>query len=743
MINILVLDEHAIGMLVSRNATLENSWFNTFPLPSDVDGIKRVQVEDVLYLLSTQATEDSKLLVVLVGEDGIFASAPSPRHTFERLLLIALAQFDKTVSIPVTWKPFNDDSRLSVYAQPRSQGQGQRLYVDRNPLQTQNIYTYALAPYDVRDFDRVPYDTELFRRAYDRYADALLETPSRQPDREAFGITLEEPPGVILLGRMTLEEWYEKKLTSQQRKFVDRDHSAPVRLRGSAGTGKTLSMAIKCLRDAHSFNDNEKPTRIGFLTHSHALAHEVVLSMFYALDPKARWKNKQNGVWLGSLYELAVREFLQYEEKGLEPLSMDGRCGRELQHLYIDEAIEQYLSNPESGVRDLVNSKLMSALNSRERRNQLIDELMNEFAYVIDADGVRKGTPASEEYLSGSRNVLKMELSSRAERQVILDIHEEYCRELNRNNVLSMDQVVADFNRYLLSHEWSQLREREGFDVIFVDELHCFNPAERMIFHNLFKTSASENGKYPLFMAYDLKQGSTDAFLNYMDTERSQEMFKSINIGETKLVELTEVFRSTPEIAEFLKDLDGSFPALELGDDWGGYSVESRNESGDIPMLQDYRTTQDLLDDVFRKAQREARRNGGRQVAVLCMNDRLFGQHLKAGRIAGKYLAIAARDQVNEWRYAGKRCVFSTPEYVQGLQFQTVFLIHLDEVEIGADDVSMGARRRFISRCYLGASRAKTHLYIGSSRERGGHAHILNGPLQSGSLRDASGQHGA
>ena len=503
-------------------------------------------------------------------------------------------------------------------------------------------------------------------------------------------------------------------------------------------------MAIKCLRDAYRFNDNGKPTRIGFLTHSSALAHDVVLSMFYALDPRERWKNMQNEriIWLGSLYELA-QEFLQYERKDLTPLSIDGRDGRELQYLLINDAIDRCLSNTKPGVRDLVNSKLMSALNSEERRDQLIAELMNEFACVIDAEGVRKGTPASEKYLTASREAWQMELSSEAERQAILDIHEEYCRELNQSKTLSMDQMVADFNRYLLTHEWRQLRERKGFDVIFVDELHCFNRAERMIFHNLFKTSASENGKYPLFMAYDLKQGSTDALLNYMDTERSQEMFKSIKIGETKLVELTEVFRSTPEIAEFLKDLDGSFPALELGDDWGGYSVESRNESGDIPMLQDYRTTQDLLDDVFRKAQREVRRNGGRQVAVLCMNDRLFSQHLKAGRIAGKYLAIAARDQVNELKYAGKRCVFSTPEYVQGLQFQTVFLIHLDEVEIGADDVSMGARRRFISRCYLGASRAKTHLYIGSSRERGGHAHILNGPLRSGSLRDASGQHGA
>ncbi len=734
MINILVLDEHAMRML--GNAILEDSWFNTFPLPSDVDQIKRVQINDMLYLLSTRASDDSNLLVVCVGENGIFSTAPSPRHTFDRLLHIALVQFERTVSIPVTWKPFRDDSRLSIYAQPESQGRGQRLYVDRNPLQTQNIYAYALTP-DVRDFNEVPYNTELFRRAYNGYVDALLVPSPPRPEGGAFGIVLTEPLGVSLLGRATLEEWYERILTKQQREFVDRDHSAPVRLKGSAGTGKTLSLAIKCLRDAYRLDANEKPIRISFLTHSSALAHDVVLSMFYALDPKERWENMRYGkIWLGSLYELA-QEFLQYEQKDLEPLSTDGRDGREFQYMLINDAIDRCLSNPKSEVKNLIrcNSEFMSVLKSKERRDQLIAELMNEFACVIDAEGVRKGTPSSEKYLTARREAWQMDLPGETERRAILDIHEEYCRELNQSGVLSMDQMVADFNRYLLTHEWRQLRERDGFDVIFVDELHYFNRAERMIFHNLFKNSVSANGKYPLFMAYDLKQSSTDAFLNYGSQETAMNIFKTLGAGGTELVELTEVFRSTPEIAEFLKDLDGSFPALGLEDEWGSYSVESRKESGDVPILRIYPRNIDLLDNVFRQAQREARQHGGRQVAVLCVNDRLFSQYLKSGRIEGKYIKISARDQINELKYARNRCVFSMPEYVAGLQFRTVFLIHLDEVETGGDDVSTGARRRFISRCYLGASRAATHLYIASSDERGGPADILKSPLRSGSLR--------
>ena len=547
MTKILILDEHVMGML--GNAILEDSWFNTFPLPSDVDQIKRVQIDDMLYLLSTRATEDSKLLIVLVGKDGIFSHAPSPRHTFDRLLHIALVQFEKTVSIPVTWKPFRDGSCLSVYAQPESQGKGHRLYVDRNPLQTQNVYAYALTP-DVRNFDKVLYDTELFRRAYDRYVDALLMNPPRRPDGGAFGIILTEPLGVTLLGRTTLEEWYERILTNQQREFIDRDHSAPVRLKGSAGTGKTLSLAIKCLRDAYKFDDDEKSTRIGFLTHSSALAHDVVLSMFYALDPKERWKNMRRGkIWLGSLYELS-QEFLQYEQKDLTPLSTDGREGREFQYMLINDAINRCLSSAKSDIRDPVyrNSEFVSALKSKEKHDQLVAELMNEFACVIDAEGVRKGTPASEKYLTASRETWQMNLPNEAERRIVLDIHEEYCRELNESNTLSMDQMIADFNRYLLTHEWRQLRERNGFDAIFVDELHCFNRAERMVFHNLFKNSVSVNGKCPLFMAYDLKQSPTDAFFNYGFQETATNLFRSIEAGRTELVELTQVFRSTQKL---------------------------------------------------------------------------------------------------------------------------------------------------------------------------------------------------
>lgn len=51
------------------------------------------------------------------------------------------------------------------------------------------------------------------------------------------------------------------------------------------------------------------------------------------------------------------------------------------------------------------------------------------------------------------------------------------------------------------------------------------------------------------------------------------------------------------------------------------------------------------------------------------------------------------------------------------------------------DEDGIGRRRRFVSRCYLGASRASKNLQIVCNAERGGPADVLNGPVQAGSLK--------
>ena len=139
--------------------------------------------------------------------------------------------------------------------------------------------------------------------------------------------------GTQLGGTATLKEWLNSRLNSDQMSFVRKPHDGPVRLRGAAGTGKTQAMAIKCLSDMYEDADGTNSKTFAFLTHSSALAHEVVRGMLYALDPSERWQKLQTAggrpkLWMGTLYELA-QEQLDYVRKGLSPLSLDGREGRE------------------------------------------------------------------------------------------------------------------------------------------------------------------------------------------------------------------------------------------------------------------------------------------------------------------------------------------------------------------------------------------------------------------------------
>jgi hypothetical protein len=89
----------------------------------------------------------------------------------------------------------------------------------------------------------------------------------------------------------------------------------------------------------------------------------------------------------------------------------------------------------------------------------------------------------------------------------------------------------------------------------------------------------------------------------------------------------------------------------------------------------------ELLDAIFRDAEREAIKLGGRQVAVLCLNDSLFATYLQAGRknIKDKYVAVKSRSDIGELRYVRRKLVFSMPQHVQGLQFETVYLISAED----------------------------------------------------------------
>ncbi|WP_313393283.1 UvrD-helicase domain-containing protein [Sphingobium yanoikuyae] len=728
----LVIDEGAIAIL--DTALIESNWFGAFELPENSAGLRRAVVDNIVYLLSPSVDIGDGLLVVDIGANGIFANAVMPQARFERVLRVALRKFDRNISLPVQWQPYHEGSRLSVFGEPVNRRSNVRIYFDQAAGAGGDLYAYGVTD-GPKPLSLVAPDNSLYARAVSNLeAAALAETPPA-PDVGNFGILLSEPLGRQISGAATLQEWLERKLNPQQLAFVKKSHDQPVRLRGAAGTGKTQAMTIKCINDLLEDVEGDNTKTFAFLTHSSALAHDVIRGMFSALDPKDTWRTTrtvdgQPKLWIGTLYELA-EERLSYAQKGLRPLSLDGQEGREYQRILIEDAIAKTLADPRLMLDILSDeAEFQQLLSSLNKRATLVEDLMNEFAGVLDAENIRKGTPEADRYLGGgSRENWQMPLNSRAQREAVLEIHDAYRALLKHERLLSMDQMTADFGRYLTTHEWEQLREKLGFDVIFVDEYHYFSRNEAMTLQGIFRSRAGHSGKWPLLMAYDLKQSTSDAALG-----GGVERFRNPGVGVSSFVDLKENYRSTPEITKLLQDLDASFPAMDLEGEYDTHIASSDQEHGDVPVLKVYDRDQDLLDGIFNEAVADARRLGGRKVAVLCLNELLFDRYLKAARINGKYVPLTTREDLKGVQYARGRCIFSMPEYVAGLQFDAVYLLHADQSDLSDEMLSQGARRRYVHRMYLGASRAQKKLVISTSLERGGKSEVLDGALHSKSL---------
>jgi hypothetical protein len=730
----LVVDSGAVATLDA--ALIEEEWFDEFSVPQNSIGLRRVVLGTLVYILSDAADAQSGLLVIDIGPDGVFSVPGRRRPRFERILRVALRRFDRNVNLPVQWQAYHEGSRLSVYAESQGRRAHTRLYFDQAAGERKDLYAYTVTdgPRPLLDVDpnMAPYEA-----AARRFEEAIYADEPSLPPVGKFGILLSERLGTRLAGKATLKEWLDRRLNRDQLSFVNKSHEAPVRLRGAAGTGKTQAMVIKCLKDLYDDAAGANSKTFAFLTHSSALAHEVVRGMLYALDPTERWRTLKTTdgrpkLWTGTLYELA-QEQLNYGSKGLNPLSLDGREGREYQRMLIEDALHKINTDARVVYGILAEEGAFAdRLSSEKHRPALVEELMNEFACVLDAENVRKGTPQADAYLTGAREPWQMPLETREQRQAVLEIYDAYRALLKHERLLSMDQMIADYGRYLSTHEWEQLRDRDGFDVIFVDEYHYFNRVEAMTLHSLFRWRAQVSGRWPLLMAFDLKQSTTDAALG-----GGFERFRNPGVGKSSEVELTENYRSTPQITAFLQDLDAAFPSIDLEGEYNTHIAASMQPDGDRPLLQVYNSDTQLVDRVFAAAVEAARALGGRRVAVLCLNYERFDTYREAGRIQGKFVAVTSREDLKELQFARTRCVFSMPEYVAGLQFEVVFLIHADQADLSDELLTPGAWRRYVNRVYLGASRAQAQLTIASSLERGGKSEVLSAPLKNQSLMES------
>jgi superfamily I DNA/RNA helicase len=196
------------------------------------------------------------------------------------------------------------------------------------------------------------------------------------------------------------------------------------------------------------------------------------------------------------------------------------------------------------------------------------------------------------------------------------------------------------------------------------------------------------------------------------------------------------------DFSELSREVQSKISSLP-GDVFFISSVDGFENFGMFVMLR--HITQCRVDDVairpedLRWGNASARRVA--RVSILCLDEERFEAYVRAAenQYETEAFVIASRDDTERLRYSGRKFLLSTPEYVAGLQFDTVILIDANKSLVPDGSNTGYLMRRILSELYLGISRAERRLLIFASQDAGGISSLLSGVIAKGLLIESKG----
>lgn len=712
-----------------------DSIVTSLSLPNANETIRCVEIDGHGFIISSNYQWDDALLTISLLDDGPLTGLTEPAR--EEALSRILRASNRIImgrrrSIAPSWHPFHHDNLLTFQADRFVRQQdGGRSNAGRVVMRlagTTEIFAFQLDREGVRDISMFVPDEELVAQAIALLPNVLASGTAIGHSTYDHTVSLGQIPAIRGMNHST-DEWYHTWFTNPQRAFVDNNDEGGLRLIGPAGTGKTRTLVVKALRMLLDV-PSKKLDRILFLTHASRTAQDVE-DMVQAMERERGIDlllSERPRLAVQTIYTLAQSQ-MGYDLKTISPISIDGHEGREYQAILLNDLIDQFLDGDwvtyRAGCSEPLREYMESDRESPRRRFFLWD-VLNEFACVLDAEGVRSDPERRKSYIANNKRKAWMwHLPKREDRAVIAGLYDLFRAKLRQDRIIGTDQMVTDYLRHLDSFRWEALQPDEGYDAVFVDELHLFNRQERMVFRHMLRNAEATPRVY---MAYDAKQSPRDTFMGLPSMEMQElDLWKDARLGKMGKIELNDVFRYTPQIANALRAIDSQFPGQDLSDDWLPMTAISHLADGPVPTLQVVPSTSAMYGLVFKRArQLQLEAPKGARVAVLCVSQDRFQSYLQYTQARENYTAITSREDAAGSLKSNRKFIFSMPEYVSGLQFDTVLLIDVNYNEMPQGAMTHNARRHFASIVYLGASRACQKLELYANEEEGGIAPMLS-----------------
>ena len=703
------------------------------------------EYEDSEVLLTT-ADDLSTALVLLWRESYTLDTlVPDELHKNRREVISRMASFaERTesaqVSLPRQWHQYKFDNLMSFFAVPGHDARGIRWVTERinrgpgltvfwqvdtskQPTRLEDLRPSIprFPPHVFTDWDRAIADLKAHLAKKREPADAEVYLPHIQTGTQKD---------------QSLAGWLSVA-SPDQRSFIEASVEKSIRLRGPAGSGKTLALSLKAVLEVMKARAASEEIRVLFATHSWALANQITQNI--------------EMLGLGPVKELDVFPLLAIAEdlspaaqQGALPYAVvgdDSESGKRAQLDEVLEVIDHFTSEDWVSYRSMASAQLRERLDSsdEDERFALAWDLLTEFGSVIGAAGIFPGHGAEAQYAQLQRSGWMLPLHGPNDYRVVFRIYSDYMDSLDARGLVTTDQVMADFLGHLSSHAWNRNRRSLGYDLVFVDEFHLFSPLERQAIHYLTR----DPQRYPrIFMALDPRQSPSAKYIGTAsDSTRSgPDIRMSEGDDEVENVDLTTVHRFTPQILALVKHLHHEFPTFTLGEDWmiDFAKIVSSQDDGPMPTASNAGTEEAEENDVVR-AVHDLYQKG--RVAIAVVDNRLWPRYSSLGSLlaqSGKFhvTPVTARDDIDDVSYRSRGVVLGAAEHLAGLQFDSVLVVGLPSMH---DGLGAPERRRLLSLLYLAVSRAEREVRIFTNDARGGTPAVIQRAIDEGSVVAVAG----
>lgn len=701
-----------------------------------------VEADQGLYILN-ESSKNEDVLVIDLDQAPLFAtcSARDAILRFQKLLRFARRRWTK-VGPAQNEKLFPGSTKAVVFPYPITTQSSFRLSIelapDRHRRERRSKGVELLVYRIGTDEGGGPHEeapVTNFRKALEGLSEAAAALVKRisvegraapPPSVNSLAVTkLAEGTMRGAIAGCDFDQW-DYYLTDAQKTFINQELKAPHRIEGPAGTGKTLSLVLKCISQMRQAKKRGNTHSALFIAHSEATRKNIE-SMFLPEIEHSQLTHSDfalQSVKVTTLHELCG-ELLRYEISDTEFLDRDAFESKQSQLLYVIEALQEVTRDDLPSHRPHMSVGFCDYLTSNDQ--WIVAEM---FQHEISVTIKGRADEDLEKYKRLPRLRYGLPIENEGDKAFAFLLFSAYQRRLRASGQFDTDDVVLSALQQLDTPIWRRRREREGYDSIFVDETHLFNINELSIFHRLTRST----DHFPIAYSADISQSLADK--GWEDGKISDALLATTpRSQEEKETTFSSIFRCSPEIVNLAFSVTSSGATLftNFHDPLEAASsafTEAEERKCRPPQYIMYPTDEAMIAGAFEAAERlagEMQSTRG-DVAVVVFGNELFASIEKFARSANKAVELLKHrgdmDVVRRARSSG-RFVVSTPDFVGGLEFDAVVLVGVDKgrvpPKISSDSTDS---ENFVSyashqRLYVAITRARYRVELLGVKARG------------------------